>query len=181
MKTEVRLTQEQIQRLETTGKADLEVLGVCWEKFVSSPESTSEFKVTLNHLCLILQSYCLIYPVPSSTESRAENNSNSTDSSDPVEVNSRTFIIPCKLPEQFEDPKKQCKLRNFISFIFNFIDFLPAEIYHRLICLASRDSKPPSGYKNKFSGRKCFIRNLFDTHWVMELDSDQHKLCFQVM
>ena len=160
------LTTAQISQLEKTGLADLELLEVCWERFISVTKSSSDYKIEIKHLCLILQAYCLVYPVSASSEN-----------------NCSKFIIPCKLPEVLTN---QPQLPGCSCFGFDFRGFLPAEVYHRLICLASRQAKPAckSGTKdlqNLYSSKKCVFRFLEGTHWIMEMDSENHMLHFKVM
>ena len=157
------LTTAQVSQLEKAGLADLELLEVCWEKFISTPKSSSDVKIEIKHLCLILQAYCLVYPV-----------------SAPIEEGKKScskFIIPCKLPDLLTS---QPQLPGSSCFGFDFRGFLPAEIYHRLICLASRQAKPPKGFSNLYSSKKCYFRNLEGTHWIMEMDSEKHMLNFEV-
>ena len=154
------LTTAQISQLEKTGVADLELLEVCWGTFIPTAKSSSDFKIEIEHLCLILQAYCLVYPVSAASE------------------NCSRFIIPCKLPEVLTN---QPPLPGCSCFGFDFRGFLPAEIYHRLICLASRQANPPKGFSNLYSSKKCHFRNLEGTHWIMEMDSEKHMLNFEVM
>ena len=153
-----KLTMKQISRLKDYGKADMQFLKVCWEEFISVTE-----EIGIEHLCLILQAYCLIHPVSSTSENGDDNGPN--------------FIIPCKLPKEIKlDP-----LPNASFFSIKFDDFLPAEIYHRLICFASREAKPCMGLQNLYSSKKCQFRYLEGTHWIMEMDSEKHMLHFEVM
>ena len=130
------LKQEQIMQLESKGTADLDLLSVCWKEFLTASDSASDFRIDIHHLCLILQAYCLIYPV-------TINNSDSVQSK---------FIIPCKLPKTLEE---ECSLPNPSTFVFDFEGFLLEEIYHRLICLVSRAARPPRRRKNLYSWKKC--------------------------
>ena len=99
-------------------------------------------EIGIEHLCLILQAYCLIYPV-SSIPVRVE-----------IRMHGPNFIIPCKLP-------KEIKLDSLadVSFLsIKFDDFLPAEIYHA--CFASRESDPPEDLSNVYSSNKCLFCDL---------------------
>ena len=162
--------QKLVSKLAKTGEADIKLLKVCWEK----EELLSPPKIDIHHLCLILQAYCLIYPILSIVDS--DTNSNS----EPAKSTTSSYIIPCKLPPEYKDPRNR-KLVDPFTFVFDFIDFLPDEIYHRLICLGLKHAKPPRGYPNVFSSKKCFFQNLKDTNWIMEIDAEKHKLRFSVM
>ena len=67
--TELGIGGDQLRDLETCGVADSEVLEVCWKEFFS-PASGIKF----HHLCLMLQAYCLIYPVKMATSTSKKNN-----------------------------------------------------------------------------------------------------------
>lgn len=154
-KDDGELTKHQIKQVIKNGEADLEVLEICWKGFVS-PGGVIEIR----HLCLILQAYCLIYPVHSITSAQVQK-----------------FIIPCMLPEIIDEAT--CHWRDNapqFSFYFDFQRFLPAEIYHRLICLATRNANPSSRQQNKYSSNKCFFYNLDGTDWVMEMEPNEQKV-----
>ena len=148
------LNHTQIQQLKE-GFAYFSVFKIFWKKYVAN----AGLVITVRHLCLIFQAYCLIYPVYS------------------VNVCGRTagsaeqkYIIPCKLPDKIND-KRVCKIiRNHSTFYFDFHEFLPDEIYHRLICLASQECviKRKQCLHNCYSKRKCFFFNLLGTNWDIE-------------
>lgn len=163
-KEEENLSQDQVKGVEKNGIADFELLEVCWKKFV--PESLSDIKI--RHLCLILQAYCLIYPYP--------NQSITIDGSSGTP---QKYIIPCKLPDRFKGNERHVK--NRATFYFDFNLFLPVEIYHKLICLASSKANPPSGSCNQYSRKKCSFHGLLDTKWVMEIEQEKHRLKITVM
>lgn len=166
-KDESELSGEQEQLLERNGEVDLEVLKKCWKKFVS------DNVMEIHHLCLILQAYCLIYPVHSITDDGDD------DGDDDLK-----YIVPCKLPPKIIDIAT-CHWSHDapqFSFCFDFKQFLPAEIYHRLICLATRDANPPTRrQKHKYSSNKCFFYNLEGTDWVMEMELNKQQLKIKVM
>lgn len=155
------LKQERVLQLEQRGIADLELLSVCWNDFLSASDlaSDSRFKIDIHHLCWILQAHGLIYPVA-------------------IDGNDSKYIIPCKLRET---PEEECFLPDPSTFVFDFNGFLLEEIYHKLICLVSKDAKPPLGSKNLYSHKKCKFFNFLDTNWIMEMDPQNHKLIFGVM
>lgn len=165
---------ELVSYLDKTGEADLDLLTACWKDRISPPESAPESRIDIHHLCLILQAYCLIYPVPSDS-------SGSNSDSVPAELGrskKSKYIIPCKLPEKIDG---ECLLPGSSTFVFDFERFLPAEIYHRLICLAARKSNPSRGSPNLYSSKKCFFQEFSDTNWIMEMDPDRHRINFSMM
>ena len=138
-----------ISELEMNGIADLKLLEHCWEKFVAAPD------VEMHHLCLMLQANCLIYPVR------------------PTFKNSiQKYIIPSKLPSTI-DMGKHIWVSGCATFYFDFRKFLPDEIYHKLICLASNEA---NSKKNCYSSKCCIFYDLLGTNWVMEMEGDKLKI-----
>ena len=152
------LSNTQAQHL-SDGFADFGVFRIFWEEFVSSSDSLSA--ITVQHLCLIFQAYCLIYPVHSA---------NACARGITAESAEQKYIIPCKLPEQINNDRVCKSIDNHFTFCFDFYEFLPDEIYHRLICLASEVCviKRKQIFHNCYSKRKCFFFNLLGTNWVIE-------------
>ena len=156
----------QVQLLKE-GFAYFDVFKIFWEEFVLTSDSPSA--ITVRHLCLIFQAYCLIYPVHSvdACEGSAE----------------QKYIIPCKLPAEIES-EHICKIiRRHSTFYFDFYKFLPDEIYHRLICLASQKCaiKRKQRLHNCYSKRKCFFFNLLETNWVIEFHEGEQQLMIAVL
>ena len=160
---ELLLSNTQAQYLRD-GFADFSIFKIFWEE-----TSDSLSAITVQHLCLIFQAYCLIYPVHS------------------VNARGRTaeqkYIIPCKLPEQINDDSVCKSIENHSTFCFDFYEFLPDEIYHRLICLASEMCviKRKQRVHNRYSKRKCFFFNLLDTNWVVEFHESNQQLIISVL
>ena len=163
---EQNLSQDQVKGVEKDGVADLELLEVCWQKFLGGSLSD----IGIHHLCLILQAYCLIYPylIQSDVTTAGANG-----------MTPRKYVIPCKLPDQFRG--KELQPKNCATFYFDFNLFLPVEIYHKLICLASSKAKPRFGTCSQYSRTKCSFSGLLETKWVMEIEQDKHRLKIMVM
>ena len=125
-----RLSTSQVLKFERDSIADLEVFSVCWKLPV---ESLPEGFISVRQLCLIFQAYCLIVPVHCEGVSTAD------------QPESQKFIVPCKLPFTIQDDNVYQLSKSYATFFFDFYDFLPDEIYHRLICLAWKNSKPARG------------------------------------
>ena len=158
-----RLSTSQILKFKKDSIADLEVLSACWKLPV---ESLPRGSITVHQLCLIFQAYCLIFPVHCEGVSAAG------------QPESQKFIVPCKLPFTIQDNKDVYQLsKSYATFFFDFYDFLPDEIYHRLICLAWKKSKPARGQDivNRLSKRSCFFVNLEKTDWLIEHEHQRLK------
>ncbi len=140
-----------------------------FEHFLNKSISGSSDIITLDHLLLILRSYCLIFPLQpalSSPEGAVGG------------ASCPKYIVPCKLPDDLNDnyvdiPEEKCCV-----FYFDFCQFLPDEIYHRLMCLASTASKPKMGKCNKFYKKHCVFYNLHDTNWIIKLEREKHRMKF---
>lgn len=138
-----------INELVRNGIADLKLLEHCWKDSIT-PD------VKIYHLCLMLQANCLIYPVQSTSGNLVQK-----------------YIIPSKLPATI-DMDKHSWVSGCATFYFDFKKFLPNEIYHKLICLASSEAKPPNS--NHFSSERCVFYELLGTNWVMEMEDDKLKI-----
>ena len=164
-----KLDYKQKQQVEQHGIADYGVFEICWEKFKSS-------SITIQQLCLIFQAYCLIYPL--------QNCKDQNKDQEKVKPNMK-YIIPCKLPEVIRN-KQICKevQSEYATFYVDFQDYLPDEIYHKLICLALKncDQHSRTGELQKcFSKKMCYFADLKGTNWVFEMDekTQQLKIMFQ--
>ncbi|SMN12513.1 hypothetical protein SPBRAN_1295 [uncultured Candidatus Thioglobus sp.] len=153
------------------GVADYSVFEVFWKEFVAGSDSPSA--ITVRHLCLIFQAYCLIYPVHSVDACGI------TAGSD-----EQKYIIPCKLPDRINDDRV-CKIieNHDATFYFDFYEFLPDEIYHRLICLASKKCliRRKQCFYNCYSKSKCFFFDLLETNWVLEFQEEKQQLVIAVL
>ena len=142
--------------------ADFDVFTACWKD--SLPKGST---ITLHQLCLIFQAYCLIFPVQCESMHSAG------------QAESRKFIIPCKLPFTIKDDYVYKLSESFVTFYFDFNDFLPDEVYHRLICLAWKDSENEQGKLiNRLSKRSSFFVNLKNTNWLIEHEHQRLKIMF---
>lgn len=154
LKTDKRidgLSKSQINKLNERGVTDYEVLKVCWKSFVTS-------EVGIKHIILILQAYCLIYPLKLTAE----------------------YIIPSKLPDKFRCPQLK-RMEACPTFYFDFHQFLPDEIYHRLICLITSEAKPQKHLPHCYSEKKCFFSGLMDTEWIIQMEVKEQRLKIMVL
>ena len=158
-----KLTTSQKLEFKRDSIADLDIFSACWKVPM---ESLPKGSITVHQLCLIFQAYCLIFPVQHESVSATS------------QQESRKFIVPCKLPFTIEDDRIYKLAESFATFYFDFYDFLPDEIYHRLICLAWRNSKVERQEKlgNGLSKRSCFFINLGKTSWLIEHEYQRLKI-----
>jgi len=141
-----------IQELIKKGIADKHLLEKRWseELDILNERWSDELNTfDLSHLCLILQAYCLIFPIHSQDK---ENES--------VKCSAK-YLIPCKLPDRRDGPAISEEEFAFYDFkvIFDFKKFLPSEVYHRFICwllmLAKREDD-----KNSFTQRHTLVVSM---------------------
>lgn len=162
------LTKDQIEKLKKYGRADEELFRICWKEFLPSEGLTT---ISIAHLILIFQAYCLIYPIQPVTKG------------DDSGIITREFIIPSKLPDhEFEVKSKDIseRMKSSTKFFFNFYQFLPDEIYHRLTCLFSSEATPQEHLDHCYSKHQCFFSGLFGTDWIINMEEDTQRLCILV-
>ncbi len=155
---------EDLQCLEDSGIACERLLIKRWEMYY-----VAEKGVTFREVCLMLQAYGLIFP-KSSLLPDQKNNSPGT-----APPSTCDFLVPCMLPERMEDTDSE----NWgnISFEFDFGDFLPKVVYHRLICLILRRSKPQKAREAELTSTYCKFSDVAgyeSSRWKIEIV--EHKL-----
>ena len=171
-KNEEGVPQSKLLTLTEDGIADIDLLKECWKQYL--PKSDSPSAITVHHLCLILQAYCLIYPVPLPKKATDCSLSSGNMASEDVV---QQFIIPCKLPKDLDDKKCEMDPNYCCTFYFDFEGFLPEEIYHRLIFLVPKTDTPSECC---YSNKRCTLW-LMDTKWVFEIEKEKHRLKIMVM
>ena len=153
-----------LQDLGVYGIADKHLLEKRWKEEL---EACGNLK--LNHLCFILQSYCLIFPIESKSSEEQPGQSEATDCS-------QRYLIPCKFPLTV-DASRLSDDNNLFDFkiYFDFEKFLPAEVYHRFVCrlimLADREDS-----KNVFTRAECIIHHVKGWDWRVEHKALGHAL-----
>lgn len=165
----VDLTINQLEKLVVDGIADFEVFEACWKRFVPATKSPSGINIEVHHLCQIFQAHCLIYPLQSIA----------VHESDQQVHQSSKYIIPCKLPDSIHDRKVFRMIKHFSTLYVDFRQFLPDEIYHRLIiCLISAKNEVGQDciLHNHYSKRSCFFFDVQDTNWFIELEPENQRL-----
>ena len=195
-----KYTGEDIRDLEKGGIANASLLGKCWEGCYSQSAGCS-FK----QLCLILQAYCLIYPLPlpaavcpdrSKSEPAAltipkQLPSRSLSEGDANFSKDTKYLVPCMLPSE---PIPDDSVKK-ISFFFDFSGFLPAEIFHNMVCLMTAKSAATRGRRqasefsatrgrrqaSEFSATRCRFYNDEGRKWQLEMEPDYHRVKISVM
>lgn len=148
---------EKIIILVKQGVIDKDMLKDCWKEFVSKAPNSPDETTQILRLTLLVQAHCLIYPVKIVSAVNGDN---------------PKFIVPCKLPNT-TDARVRFKPT---TFYFDFCRFLPDEIYHRIICMATQKAMPQLGKSNQYSGTKCIFYGLQNTIWVIELEREKERL-----
>ena len=156
-----------------TGKAHMELLQMCWEKHLTDTNA-----VTIRHLCLLLQAHCLIFPLSKTgngTCSLSESDSTAstaTEGESTIESSGcRLYLIPSKLPDQAS--KSKIPEDSWFTFYFDFDGFLPAEIYHKLLCKLLVKSQ--SRDCDRFSKNECMMC-IEDGMWRVQYKNFDHRM-----
>jgi hypothetical protein len=159
--------------LVNRGIADFRLLSACWKKLVKD-------SVTIHHLCLICQAYCLIHPVPCEEDECDEKLPVTCEGDPPMDVNeNQQYIVPCKLPPDIKDD--QISKLSWVTFYFDFVDFLPDEVYHRLICLALKvcETGKLQQVRYALSKKRCFFPSIENAGWLIEKENYRVKVKVQ--
>lgn len=153
--SEIKVDRIKIQTLERDGIADEELLKECWKM-------TTE--LCIDQICSIFQAYCLIHPIPSK------------------EHEIKKYIIPSKLPKELTNTRNQERVDRISkccnTIYFDFRQFLPDEIYYRLICLLLANSCPSKDSYNCYSKKLCLFYNIFETNWIVEHEENTKRIKF---
>lgn len=163
-----------IINLIETGIASDSLLRETWSTFFSAPESTLSFET----LCLMLQAYCLIFPLKEHKLEGSERCSSPDINKKPMLY---SFLIPCMLPEIPPDEEVDCGIP-WVHFYFDFEKFIPEEIYHRLICIILADIGDPDSddARPKFSKLWSCFYDIDDSHWRFDFQRGDHKLMVSI-
>lgn len=168
-KSNRNLNKNQINELEKYGRADKDLLRVCWEEFLPSADPTTDIRI--DHLILIFQAYCLIYPVQPAKSGGSG-------------IKTQEYIIPSKLPAELsEEDKREIngRKKHYTKiFFFDFCQFLPDEIYYRLICLFSSEATPHECLPHCYSRSQCFFSGLSGTNWIIDMEEKAQRLKIMV-
>ena len=185
------LKNDEVQELQKTATADANLLRKCWEKFTNK---------VFRQLCLMLQSFCLIFPLPqceslpperslsmpassqassqsaergSATQQINRSESEGQPPSNPV----TTYLIPSMLPEKPRPTDESLKKLYNFSFSFNFRGFLPVEVYHRLLCLMMRDQKHKAlKSRREFTSDFFQINCVHKCNWMVQMMDSKLKV-----
>jgi hypothetical protein len=157
-----------IIELNDTGIASERLLRQKWAGFYSESESGPSF----HQLCLILQSYCLIFPLKG-----LHSQTGPALSSSATGQTTKSFLVPSKMPEKAKEDEVGCGVP-WVIFYFDFEKFLPEVIYHRLICimLASADDNTSEEVEPKFSQSWSCFYDIEESHWKFEYQRKLHRL-----
>ena len=185
-------TGEDLRDLKETGIARAVLLRDCWKEYHSTDDD-----VSFRQLCLMLQAYCLIYPIRgdmgrcipqrsqsdnheiSTTTAAASHSLSHSQSACDADTTADNFLVPCKLPK-FRKNKEDCSFDlPWISFYFDFRGFLPVEIFNRFMCLML--ARPQAKYtEHQFSATCCRFDQIEGCNWKLEIEAG-HLLKVSVM
>ena len=138
-----------VEDLKDSGTTKSSTLRKCWKEVCSDDDSFYQ-------LCLILQSFCLIFPVPHNDSQLAPHK---TDG----DLN-QTYLIPSMLPDCGSPAASHIAIYK-IHFCFDFCGFLPVEVYHRLLCLMMRDQRVSRG---NFTAKYFRVMQVHGQNWMVQ-------------
>jgi len=188
-------TGEDLRDLKETGIARAVLLRDCWKEYHSTDND-----VSFRQLCLMLQAYCLIYPVRgdvgrcfphptqsdnhkiSTTTAAASHNLSHSQSVCGADTTADNFLVPCKLPQKDRMKKDHLPNLPWITFYFDFQGFLPVEIFNRFVCLmlARSQAKCTTSRLPEFSATCCRFYEIEGCNWKLEIEAG-HLLKVSVM
>ena len=186
-----------LRDLKETGVASAVLLRNCWKEYHATDDD-----VSFRQLCLMLQAYCLIYPIrgdvklgtrsPSRSQSDNHEVSNTTSAAPPIfshshsacgaDATANNFLVPCKLPKKDEMNKDHSPNLPWITFYFDFQKFMPVEIFNRFVCLmlARWQAKRIKSQFPEFSATCCRFYEIEGCNWKLEVETG-HLLKVSVM
>ena len=188
-------TGEDLRDLKETGIARAVLLRDCWKEYHSTDND-----VSFRQLCLMLQAYCLIYPVRgdvgrcfphptqsdnhkiSTTTAAASHNLSHSPSVCGADTTADNFLVPCKLPQKDRMKKDHLPNLPWITFYFDFQGFLPVEVFNRFVCLllARSQAKCTTSRLPEFSATCCRFYEIEGCNWKLEIEAG-HLLKVSVM
>jgi len=188
-------TGEDLRDLKETGIARAVLLRDCWKEYHSTDND-----VSFRQLCLMLQAYCLIYPVRgdvgrcfphptqsdnhkiSTTTAAASHNLSHSQSVCGADTTADNFLVPCKLPQKDRMKKDHLPNLPWITFYFDFQGFLPVEVFNRFVCLmlARSQAKCTTSRLPEFSATCCRFYEIEGCNWKLEIEAG-HLLKVSVM
>ena len=164
-----KLTNQEKDKFEKTGCAKLSLLRKCWSGL------SNEY---FDKLMLMLQAFCLVFPLPAGDSHAATGQSSATPPACQADhgENDRQachtqdnilYLIPSKLATVNTQPTDDSDF-NF-TFVFDFGGFLPVEVYHRLLCLMLKNHNCASTTYETFTANYFEINGGEDCSWFVRM------------
>ena len=154
----LEISNKEIRDVEKTSIATTKFLQKIWKDIVKKPDFFEK-------LCLILQAHCLIYPL--------------CDQSDEGRNGDQKYLVPCKIKKEKSDEDIIGDKTGF-TFYFDFDEYLPEVIYHKLICSMLYHSTPPELKKKATnpikSSTQCYFKYVKKREWMLEIDKEKSIL-----
>ena len=164
-----RFSGEDLVDLKETGIASATLLRDSWKDYLDTD-------VSFEKLCLMLQAYCLIFPIRDVAGSPNQLQSDDHEALPRFaqEADTTKFLVPSMLPD--------VKLEDFscynYTFYFDFQEFLPAEVFHRFVCLMLARQSPEDP---QLSANCCQFYEVEGSDWQLEKVETGHVLPVSVV
>ena len=153
-------TGKDVRDLKLMGIARAALLRKCWGEYLPLDAGGDTL---FRQVCLMLQAYCLIYPIRGGTDTITDD---------------LKYLVPCKFPPE----KIEKKDWPWVTFYFDFQGFLPMEIFNRFVCLMLARSQANKSHKQpEFSATCCRIYQVEGCNWQLEVETHCHLLKVSVM
>ena len=169
----VNYTGEDLRHLKKTGIARADLLRDCWKEYHATDDD-----VSFMQLCLMLQAYCLIYPIRGDAmletcfPKRSQSGIRGV-----LTTTTDNFLVPSKLPEKIGTNKDRLP---WITFYFDFQRFLPMEIFYRFVCLMLARLQTNCSQFPELSATCCRFYEIEGCNWKLEVETG-HLLKVSVM
>jgi ankyrin repeat protein/GTPase SAR1 family protein len=162
------LPNDEMKAFGETGCAKVSLLRTCWKELSDD---------AFHKLCLMLQSFCLLFPLPfhespeMSTEGDAEP-SQMTDCHCEEQTSSKpetVYLIPSKLCVAPQPTTESINKAFKFTFVFDFHGFLPVEVYHRLLCLMLKNQSCGPKLKGTFTAEYFKVYGVHNCNWMVQM------------
>ena len=156
-----------------TACAKVSLLRTCWKEL---PDDV------FHQLCLMLQSFCLLFPLPMAespdippvmpTQKGAEplQDTDHSESEGRTSLKPETvYLIPSKLCDDCQPTDESISKSFKITFVFDFHGFLPVEVYHRLLCLMLKNQSRGLKPKGTFTAKYFKVYHVHKCNWMVQM------------
>ena len=168
-----RLTNDETDAFGETACAKVTLLRTCWKELQDD---------VFHQLCLMLQSFCLIFPLPmgespglpqvmpTQRDAEPSQKTNHSQSEGHTSLKPETvYLIPSKLCIESQPTAESIIKSLKFTFVFDFHGFLPVEVYHRLLCLMLKNQSCGHKSKGTFTAEYFKVYHVHECNWMVQM------------